>query len=351
MTHDYPSPTRHNTLWLSIKQIGQLLPSTRPLHRGILSAIACSLPAFTGILSGRFTDGLLACMGALVILYLPDQRLRDRIFVMLSCSFIFAISFAAGSLAAISSTVSVIAIGLLASLGSIACTGLAIAPPGNFFFIMLASVATVMPYDPASIPERTGLIALGSLSSCALAVLYSLLTTANNDEGRVPAAIGTTLNHVPFALFDGVIIACAYALALLLELDNPYWAPISCAAVLQGGKSILVWTRKVQRIIGTVLGLGIAWGLFSLQLLDWQIATAILLLTLAIETLIYRNYALGVVFITPLTLLFADITSPPLSTNALIYSRFIDIALGSSIGAIGGWLGTIRAARYTPVLK
>ncbi len=44
-------------------------------------------------------------------------------------------------------------------------------------------------------------------------------------------------------------------IGLLLKLDNPYWLPISCAAVIQGVTLQQVWRRTFQRILGTFVGL------------------------------------------------------------------------------------------------
>ncbi|BFM49838.1 hypothetical protein THO17_20010 [Marinomonas sp. THO17] len=129
-----------------------------------------------------------------------------------------------------------------------------------------------------------------------------------------------------------------YAIALSLNLDNPYWAPISCAAVLQGRQLLSVLTRKVQRIIGTLLGLLIASLIFSSELAPIHMAILIMGLIFAIEVLMYKNYALGVIFVTPITILFAEITSSSMSADQLIYARFLDILIGSAIGAVGSWL-------------
>ncbi|MBR9885224.1 MAG: FUSC family protein, partial [Oceanospirillales bacterium] len=244
----------------AIRQLSHIAPHPHPLHRGLLSAVACSLPAFIGALSGRFMDGLLACMGALVILYFPEGTLKRRMSVLLSCSLIFALSFALGSLAAVSPVTAVLSIGALTILSSLLCKVLSIGPPGNFFFIMLASVATVIPGELTTIPARTALIIVGSLCACGLAFLYSLLLA---DSTEAPPLSSQPATALPWTLYQGIVVAGAYALALALSLDNPYWVPISCAAVLQGGQVSLIWTRKIQRIVGTALGLGIAWMLFS----------------------------------------------------------------------------------------
>ena len=54
--------------------------------------------------------------------------------------------------------------------------------------------------------------------------------------------------------------------------------------------------------------------------------------------LIVRHYGLAVIFITPLTLFLAEAGSVvAVDATTLISVRFVDIFIGSCIGAIGGW--------------
>jgi uncharacterized membrane protein YccC len=56
------------------------------------------------------------------------------------------------------------------------------------------------------------------------------------------------------------------------------------------------------------------------------------------EWLVGRNYALALIFITPMAMLLAEVGgTQSLSADTLILTRLIDIVLGSVVGAIGGW--------------
>lgn len=66
---------------------------------------------------------------------------------------------------------------------------------------------------------------------------------------------------------------------------------------------------------------------------------AIIMLQFIIEMLVTRQYALAVIFITPLTVFLAEVGVPMASDpSPLISIRLWDIVLGSVIGAIGGWV-------------
>jgi len=107
--------------------------------------------------------------------------------------------------------------------------------------------------------------------------------------------------------------------------------------VIQGASLRAVWTRQLHRVLGTSLGLLLAWGLLLLPLDKWSIALTMMALTFIIEFLVVRNYVLATVFITPLTILLAEApTMGQVPAAALIEARFLDTVLGCLIGLVGG---------------
>ena len=98
-----------------------------------------------------------------------------------------------------------------------------------------------------------------------------------------------------------------------------------------------MWDKQLQRILGTALGLLLAWGFMALPFNPWLIAAMVMVLTFIIETLVVRHYGVAAVFITPLTLLLAEAAAfGQQSTMAVLQARFVDIVLGSVIGLVGG---------------
>ena len=55
-------------------------------------------------------------------------------------------------------------------------------PPGSFFFIMIASMSSCMPYNLHLIPERIGLMGMGTMLACLLALIYCFMTTQPQPE-------------------------------------------------------------------------------------------------------------------------------------------------------------------------
>ncbi|MBO9665920.1 MAG: FUSC family protein, partial [Bdellovibrio sp.] len=213
--------------------------------------------------------------------------------------------------------------------------------PGSFFFIMLAAVASCMPFDVSAIPTKLGLITLGVLNSVVLAIIYSSLTYKKSASAYHPQleAEGTLSLHFMEATTMGCFMFGSMLLGRLLHLENPYWVPVSCAAVMQGASTYHIWQRSLHRIVGTFLGVGLCWVILSVANTPLSICVSIITLQFIIEMLVLRNYGLAVIFITPMTILLTEAGRPLIhDPNLLIETRFWDIALGSAIGAVGGWV-------------
>ena len=120
-------------------------------------------------------------------------------------------------------------------------------------------------------------------------------------------------------------------------MEKAYWVPVSCLAVIQGSSLRAVWNRQLHRIVGTSLGLLVAWGLLLLPLDKWTVSLTMMALSFIIELTVVRHYAFASIFITPLTILLAEAaTLGQGSTASLIQARFFDTMLGCLVGLAGG---------------
>ncbi|MFI8997316.1 FUSC family protein [Streptomyces sp. NPDC053542] len=123
----------------------------------------------------------------------------------------------------------------------------------------------------------------------------------------------------------------AGALAIALGLGHGYWAAISAAAVLHSVNVRTAAQRAVQRTLGTVAGLLLAFGVLAARPEPAALVLVIVLLEFLLEYVVTRNYGLGVVFLTPLALLLTDLAAPE-PAGALVLDR----ALGSVLGIVVG---------------
>lgn len=328
-------------LWRRIKPLLVLNDKKRPWGFLVIAALCIGLPVLVGAWLDVFSTAILASMGGLVILYMPQARIARRMMTLAVCSFGFAASFALGALTSFNPYLSAGTLAFTVFLVTVVCRYFSVPPPGNFFFILVACMSRTMPFDLSLAAERVGILLFGCMGACLLALMYSVwrLLLLKREVPPRPApeerrVVALMLESTVIALF----VSGGYLFALLIELDNPYWVPISTLAILQGATYRAVWQRNVHRIFGTAIGMGLAWTIFSLSPNTWTLAVLVIVLSFLIEVLVTRNYGLAVIFITPLTVIFADSALAVADTNSLILTRLIDIMLGSLIGYVGGWV-------------
>lgn len=335
-----------------VRSLFALNPSSRPYRYGLMVGICMAFPAFVGTLMGSFQQGLMAVMGSAIILYLPTSGIAQRMLTLAACTCGFAFCFFLGLWGSVHPLVSAAVLAVTAFLVSLVAGYFRIAPPGNFFFIMLAAIATVVPHEPAAIPERIGLLVMGSMATCLFAFVYSLLFPAPVAAADLqPLSQNGIRTLVLHSALMGIFVGGGYWFAHGIGMHNPYWVPISCAAIMQGANLRMVWLRKIHRIAGTAVGMVLAFLLFKLIDGPWMLTAAIVILSFVIEMLIPRNYGYAVIFITPLTVIFAGVASHGLEMNELVFTRLLDISLGSVIGALGGVFAHWLVPRMTTVLK
>ncbi|MFJ1753552.1 FUSC family protein [Kitasatospora sp. NPDC088134] len=125
----------------------------------------------------------------------------------------------------------------------------------------------------------------------------------------------------------------AGGLALLLGLGHGYWAALSAAAVLHSVSVRTTAHRAVQRTLGTFAGLLLAVAVLATGPGPAALVVVVVVLEFLLEYAVVRNYALGVLFVTPLALLMSDLAAPAPAGHLVL-----DRALGSVLGIVLGLL-------------
>ena len=330
-----------NKIISQTKSFFVLKNNKRAWHIPLLASLCVAIPLFIGLHFDNFPMALSASIGGLVILYYqPTISLGSRMLLLLICSFGFALSLAIGLIFSFNPYLSSFVIGFFAMGINWVTTYFKTKPPANFFFIMIAAMASFQPYDLALVPQKIGLLVLGSMLACSLALCHGLLTMK---KAQTVEALAITIKKGDFVSFvDSAVIGVFVFISLLIghlfELHNPYWIPISCLAILQGVSRKHVLERMVHRIAGTFIGIGLCWIILSFFDSPISICISIFVLLYIAESLIIKNYALAIIFITPMTILLTEVgTSFAANTAVIIPARLLDITIGSIFGGIGGW--------------
>jgi hypothetical protein len=322
-------------------QLFKFNKTDRAWHLPVVAGFCVAIPLLLGMLYNDIGAGKLASIGALVILYIQSNRLVNRMMILMVCGFGFIFSFAIGVVFSFNIWLTPLILALYTFVVRYSLNRLElIRPPGNFFFVMVASIAISLPYHPQNIASNIGNFSIGVMIACMIAFFYSILVLrgASNKPDVMVLQRNEYVNMTESIIFS-MVIGLALLAAILLKLENPYWVPISCMAVMQGVTAKHIWIRAAQRVLGTFIGLGLTWFILQMHITTLGICISILLLQTIVEFLVVRNYGIAVVFISMLTIFLAE---PNMSLmgqpDHLITIRFFDILIGSIIGAIGGWM-------------
>ena len=335
-----------NKLWLALKKtlhtewqhLTTINRSDRLWQMPFAAALATGLPLLVGAGFDRLDYGLISSLGGLVFLYTPNTPLYHRMVSLMACAFAMTACYALGVMSHFVPALMMPALVFIAILVTMLCRFYALGPPGGLFFIMAAAIGAYSPTPLLQVPLVVGLIFMGALLACLIAFVYSLYALhVRVPEPPAPLPPPT----FDFVVFDsvviGVFVGISLALAQLLQLERPYWVPVSCLAVIQGASLRAVWNRQLHRVLGTSVGLLLSWGLLLLPLDRWSVSLTMMLLTFVIEVAVVRHYGFAAIFITPLTILLAEAaTLGSGSPAALIEARFFDTVLGCVVGLAGG---------------
>lgn len=333
--------TRLTTLLAAeIRHLFAVTPSDRPWHMPAAAAMATGLPLLIGAYFGHLDFGLVSSLGGLVFLYMPATPMAHRMVMLMACAFAMSACYALGVLSHFVPVLMMPALVFIAVVVTMCCRLYGVGPPGSLFFVMAAAIGAYTPVEVMEVPLRVGLMTMGGVLACLIGFCYSLYSLRLWAPKPVPALPPASFDYVVFdSVVIGSCVGLSLALAQMLALENAYWVPVSCLAVIQGASLRAVWTKQVHRAVGTGGGLLLAWGLLVvLPLESWVIAFTLMALAFIVETLVVRHYGAAVIFITPLTLLLAEAGTlgHGVSITGLIEARFIDTVLGGMVGLAGG---------------
>lgn len=327
-----PVPQRFQYL-LEFKQ------TERKWHFPFLAALCIGSCLFIGYFLGKPAYGSLSSLGALTILYFTSAPMTQRMVHLAICASGIVFSFTISSFFAFNIYLAALSLGVTAFLAHFVTSYFRIPPPGNFFFIMVAAMAGTFKFDLEVIPTRVGLVAMGAILSCSLAFLYSVFI----EKSEVVTVPRRTFNKRRYTKFIesaiiGFFMASTLIIGHLLAFKNTYWISIAAVAIVQGRNFEHVRQRNMHRILGTFIGLGLAWLILWFEPEKIIMIVIITILQFIIELLIVRNYGFAVAFITPLTILLAEAGSEiHHPVEVLMKARLLDTVIGSLIGLIAGF--------------
>ena len=322
----------------------KLKPKIRPLYVGLVAAFTIASTIFIAALFDQLPIGVLASLGAMIFLNQPRTgNVRQRQTLLFFIGIIMVGSFSLGLVAHNLPTLRVPLFIFMAFSMVLMGRYLRLPPPGGMFIMMASVLAIFMPVEWSAMLSKIGIVAAGAIYAWVMSLFYNLWIVRPPAE-HVDPGYGYQLGMVTESLIVSAFVVLSLEVALWLDMPYPYWVPVSCFTLLCKACSYAPWIKQLHRILGTSIGVFVAWFLLSLPLSDIGVAIAIFMMFVWIETIITRHYALAVVMVTPLTIFIAEYGKghSALSAGAsaaydgIVQARFLDTLLGCLIALLGG---------------
>lgn len=131
----------------------------------------------------------------------------------------------------------------------------------------------------------------------------------------------------------------------VLGVGHPYWAILTSTIIVQVWASRISMTRRaVARAVGTVIGALVFAGVTLLGAPPWVEVGLLIVFLVAMNVLIQTNYAIGVMFLTPMALLSSEIGNGITGTAgfALARDRVLETLIGAGVALVVIWLSGLR---------
>lgn len=139
-----------------------------------------------------------------------------------------------------------------------------------------------------------------------------------------------------------VLLTCVISYGL--RAGHPSWAVLTTALVMSVTRDRLALTRRaLHRVSGTVIGIGVFAVIHSVHPRGLLLIVIALALVYCIQMLAVRNYALAVIFVTPMALLISTAAAPYRPIGEIAGQRVFETIIGAGASVVVIWLAGRRA--------
>jgi len=223
---------------------------------------------------------------------------------------------------------------LVAVAGQVVSTAYQWHPPGSIFLVFGITVCASIPGRAELVPIAAIVALISAAFSMAVGRVGALREPARRPKAVVPdadlaAALDDPLQRVKLLrLLVGILVAGTISTSL--GGPHPSWAMVAVVATLSGPRRDTQIVRGVHRVVGTLAGVLVAWPLLETHPSPIVMVVLIMVLQMAAELLVGRNYAIALLAITPLALLMGQLAAPR-AIGSVLTDRAAETALGALI--------------------
>jgi hypothetical protein len=335
--------------------VGRLV-AVRPLQPGagwgsVRAGISVLVPLLILVLIDHVDWTLYGTFGAFTSLYGRERVDLHRVVRQSAAGLALILSVTLGALVAISDSRTWLAIPIAAAV-AVAASYISArhqwTPPGSLFQVFGFAAVASIPAKASDLVPAVVVVSLSALFAVLVGNLGALIRrarhTADPPAPELPIG-GATSGAWLYAIQSGLGVAIAGAIATGGGIGRPYWAMISAVVPLMAHDFTSQLVRGLHRMIGTLIGLGVAWLLLEPDLPDAAIVVCVAAFQLITELLVARNYALALISITPLALLIVHLAVPLFPIHDLLGDRALETAIGVSVGLLVGYATRSQEAR------
>lgn len=316
---------------------------------GIQAGLAMAIPAAVGALVGEQSLGLLAATGGFTTLHLTSLNVRERMRVLpLVAVFLLAATTFATVLAP-HPLIAAVGLVVVTLVGTALSFGYKMGPPGPLFAAMSYGLAMrvtgVVNGDRAVAPLEL-VVAVAAGTALALLIAATPLVRATNRaqySRRLRDILPKySLDRQGRELFVRVAIVTVLGTLIsivLIDPDRAYWTVGAGIAVIgvRAGRGDAA-RRGLHRVVGTFAGALVFLSFGALEPAPLVLALVLGALQYMVVIVAVRNYALALIFITPMVLLLTGAATGSGASFATLTERVIDTAIGALLGTATGLL-------------
>ncbi len=327
------------------------LPEHGASRLGVATRASLSIAVPLGVCTalGQQHIGLQTAAGAFTALYAAQNTARERAKILPFVALAFWLSALLGVLLTPWTSAYLVGLVAIAGVASALCFSFRLGPPGPVFFVLVYGLASNVTQVTDEGRANDPLIFLvATAGGAAFAYLLAILPLALPSARALPARPLSELLPGPWfgadeQLLTARIVVASTVGALIsffwLDPSHAYWTVCACVAVvgLAGGRTLSV-TRGLHRTVGTLLGAALYMLVAPLGSHPWVLLVLLAALQFIIEFVVVRNYALALIFVTPLVLLVTAAVGASASSDpsATALERVADTVVGAALAVATG---------------
>ncbi|MEU2350238.1 FUSC family protein [Modestobacter sp. NPDC049651] len=328
-----------------LREVARHVVAVRPVPAdpgvALRAGISVLVPLLTVLALDHPAWALYAAFGAFTSLYGRTRVHLSRLAMQASAGTALTASVVAGALVGVLDARAWVAVGvaaLIAAGGSALATTQDWHPPGPLFLVFAFGAASSVPHQLSDVPVAAAVAAASAVFALVVGNTVGLVRA----EPTRPTAPRPVPRWQPVRAAVAVVVAGLTATAV--GIGHPYWAMVAAVAPLSAPGVTHQVARAGQRVIGTLAGLLTAAVLLAPGFSAVTTVLVVVVLQVVTELLIGRNYAIALLFITPMALLMGQVAAPR-PMGPLLFDRGVETVIGAALGLLVIWVGTVLRRR------